>query len=337
MVDVSKKWKRALLRTSLPLELLVSEVLTDTGLFVGGTYPYQRENETGLVTEFSVDVHAFELLEKKKRGKKEPETWGQLSLLVECKYSYPGVRWVFAPHTNPESVVVGSLSIFQDITTLHVDTDPCYAWEFKLQHCTKGIELHRDDANPQAIERGRSQLQYAIPKLVLREVEIQLGTFHDEDLLVGFVCPILVTTADLFVLQRSLSLEDFENADDISQVAERTDAVVLYQEPSPQQFDYVDAALRSFLKRNPTFPERIKRHGQLLDASRIKDALPPTVDRFGRSVINTTSRVLVVNYSAFPKYLKILRRAVNAAGRKARRYARLEREAGSDRSQVIAL
>ena len=74
----TKKWKDGLLKSSLPLEQLVAEVLANQKFFVCGEYSYLRTNENGLETEFSVDLEAFDLLP-------EPGgSWGELRLLIEC-------------------------------------------------------------------------------------------------------------------------------------------------------------------------------------------------------------------------------------------------------------
>ncbi|HEX8904068.1 MAG TPA: hypothetical protein VF771_04460, partial [Longimicrobiaceae bacterium] len=80
----TKKWKAALLKTSLPLEVVVSEKLSHLHFDVWGEHAYVRANEQNVPTEFSVDISAV--------GDLDNETcWGTLRLLAECKYNYPGV------------------------------------------------------------------------------------------------------------------------------------------------------------------------------------------------------------------------------------------------------
>lgn len=84
------RWKENLLKSSLPLEQLVSEKLENKNLYISGEYPYIKPNEQDINTEFSIDLHAYETIRNAYTMR--------LHLLIECKYNYPGVKWVFSPH-----------------------------------------------------------------------------------------------------------------------------------------------------------------------------------------------------------------------------------------------
>lgn len=66
--QANKKWKDALLKTSLPLEYLVAEQLSDLRFGIHGEYHYLRPNEQGIPTEFSIDIWAVNQLFKKNLG-----------------------------------------------------------------------------------------------------------------------------------------------------------------------------------------------------------------------------------------------------------------------------
>ena len=53
-----KKWKDHFLSSGIPLEHSVSEVLKSRDFFAPREYVYERPNEVGLRTQFSVDVYA---------------------------------------------------------------------------------------------------------------------------------------------------------------------------------------------------------------------------------------------------------------------------------------
>jgi hypothetical protein len=77
----NKKWKDFLLKTSMPLEYLVAEKLSELKYGIQCEYNYLRPNETGVPTEFSVDIWAVNNLFKKNFG-----LWANLNYLIECKY-----------------------------------------------------------------------------------------------------------------------------------------------------------------------------------------------------------------------------------------------------------
>src|SRR6266567_3230633 len=149
----TKKWKDGLLRSSLPLEQLVAEVFVDRKFYVTGEYAYLRPNETGVETEFSVDLEAFDLLPQKGGS------WGKLSCLVECKYSYPGTSWIFAPHLNLENIWAGPITYCQELCTQRIDPRDLNLFDQNLVYCHSGIELHPNgDVNNQRVARALYQI-----------------------------------------------------------------------------------------------------------------------------------------------------------------------------------
>ena len=54
----SKKWKDALLSSSLPLEHLVAKKLAQSSFHIEGEYSYTRQSEQDVKKEFSVDLLA---------------------------------------------------------------------------------------------------------------------------------------------------------------------------------------------------------------------------------------------------------------------------------------
>lgn len=195
MTDKPKyKWKNSLLKTSLPLEYLTTEKLSELKYGIQGEYRYLRPNEQGILTEFSVDIWAVNHLFKRNLG-----LWANLNYLIECKYCHEGIKWLFAPlaRTDTEQFVeISVIHTLDKICTRQIfNRQPIWSLAKRFPLCFKGVELLPNDATAQNIERGRSQLRYGIPQLAIHLSQTQMMTFHDEDLFVEFICPILVTTA----------------------------------------------------------------------------------------------------------------------------------------------
>ncbi|WP_157507054.1 hypothetical protein [Ktedonobacter racemifer] len=81
MDDKQISWKDNILKSSLPLEQLVSEVLEHNDLYTAGAYSYIRPNDHNIDTEFSVDVFAHQDFSSSRAQK-----MGRSNFLVECKY-----------------------------------------------------------------------------------------------------------------------------------------------------------------------------------------------------------------------------------------------------------
>src|SRR5437879_2998035 len=73
-----KTWKDHLLSSGLPLEQSVIGVLQTLGVNRPREYRYERLNEQGILTEFSIDVFASRMYEHAL----------VLELLIECKYRH---------------------------------------------------------------------------------------------------------------------------------------------------------------------------------------------------------------------------------------------------------
>lgn len=320
MVEKTKqedKWKEFLLKSSVPLEQLVSEKLSNRGFHIKGEYPYLRPNEQEIKTEFSIDIHASD-----KPEKETSDIGGVLHLLIECKYNHPGVRWIFSPslreYKGPVSKNVLKCldqltSEFLENKREHLTIDP------NLPFCTRGIELNTSGFDPNTIARGQNQLNYCLPNLVCEEIRSQIDQDF-EDTTMSLICQILVTTANLYTLKTNLDLETYQSAKALEDVAQQTDALVLDQETGPYLYQYWEQVGRTFFhdydltfdeqsemrRRNPILIENTKRLKE-----RIQQQLP---DRdhwkwFRKRVIPLKTRVIVVRLNALDNLLEKIKLA----------------------------
>jgi len=246
---MSDKWKDHLLKSSLPLEQLVAEKLIKKNLQIAGEYPYIRPNEQNINTEFSVDLHAYATYAK------GGVTSTRLNYLIECKYNYPGVKWVFTPHTN------GLGNPLFSYTISHEENEILFhLWElsryipFYIPICTRGIELHNNGFDPNIIFHGLNQLLYGMPNLIFQEANIVKHRSYRVNIGVdeSIIYLILVTTADLFVLKTNQSLEIYHTAKSLDDIAEKVDVLLVEQELGPNLQQYCEWLLA------PTIPSSIE-------------------------------------------------------------------------------
>jgi hypothetical protein len=286
------------------LEQLVAEKLNASGYYVTGEFPYMRQNEEHIVQEFSVDLGASLLLTRKAKD----DYWGNLNLLVECKYNYPGVRWVFTPHLS--DIAIGCISRFDDLTNKEVAKDTAqYQLDHELRYCVRGIELHDRDVNLQSIPHGLNQLRYAVPHLVGQVCGGQMLTGHAEDLHIEFICPILVTTASLHILKAGLNLDTFQEAASLSALADQVDALVVYQPAGPELGIYANSLAQEFSTREGgRLDNRLKTRATILLSLGKKEWELPSRTWFDDQFRTAAERVLVVDYKAFKRMLRKLRR-----------------------------
>lgn len=326
MSKKNKKWKDALLKTSVPLEYLVADKLSKLKYGIQGEYHYVRPNERGIPTEFSVDIWAVNHLFKKDLG-----LWANLNYLIECKYCHDGVKWIFAPHTKTDTAHLFEISIIHTLDSICTrqifNKRPIWNIIKRFPLCFKGVELHLKDATENNIKRGRSQLRYGMPRLAIHLSETQMMHFSDEDLYIEFICPMLITTADLFVLNKGLSLKDFQDTNHIKDIASEVPALILTNPYSHLFSAYVDKIIADFHKKKPSAKERLEQLDIQIkkimggNESQIKDWF---YFLFNWDIRETSKRILVLNYNSLEATIKLLRNTVVRAGKSLKQVGYLE-------------
>jgi hypothetical protein len=289
----SSKWKDYLLKSGLPLEHLVSEKLEAKEFYICGEYRYTRRGERGSPTDFSVDVHAFLFLRDSPGSH-----WGKLNLLVECKYHHPGVRWIFAPHARESlaSFIGGCVAHFDDPTTYRIkNRAPLGMMERELDICTRGVALHPGGCESKPVDDGLYQLRYAIPSFIAGEVREQVTTGNEEDLLIVFLRPLLVTTASIHVLNEGITLEAFQEAGSLDGVSAEVDALVVFQEPGPELWGYCHQTLARLHAEDPDIWDRLEQAQGVLTPPGKESTLPASFDfrrKFSEAITMSWKRKL---------------------------------------------
>lgn len=331
-----KTWKDFLLRSSLPLEHLIAQKLSKLGIYVAGEYTYLRPNENGIGTEFSTDLWAFNFLEE------NPEHEYFLSnchFIIECKYTHQSISWIFSPHplNNDESLEVGYINIFQDLCVKKVDNNLLLNFDDNLKYCIKGVEIHDKDCNPYTINKGLNQLKHASIQLSKKCMVEQICQHTDEDLWINFLCPILVTTAPLYVIKENLELDNFYDAQEIGNIADKVNFLIVHQDNGVQQEKYAEDIALEFCSRYKNADMRLREINKILKQSGYKGYhMPDTLflaDKLGRA----SERILVVNYGHFEECINNILNVIKSTVPTLTRYATLEYDSPSGRSTILPM
>ncbi|MBW3623805.1 MAG: hypothetical protein KY468_10410 [Armatimonadetes bacterium] len=305
MIDnTQNKWKDFLLKSSLPLEMLVSDELLVQGYYTWGEYAYLRKNEDAREVEFSIDVFAGREFEENGLH------WGTLNILVECKYNHPSVRWVFnpLPYISSEKNYV---SIIDDLSFEQIQRKPFFESLPSFDYCASGIELNSNGFDPNTITRGLSQLRYCLPNLLSDEALKIARAYNDKDQYISFICPMLVTTAPLYLMKSGLTLEDFRNASSLTDVAEEKQVLLSYQKQSLQLDEYSEKAKEHLLKRSPNLISRLR---ELFPLKYPYSPLPPEL-LFSYHFSSVTRKILIVNFNSLGDVLHKLKECVFESGK----------------------
>lgn len=199
------KWKDKLFSSSLPLEFEAAKILEEKGFIIRHDYTYKRFDNKD-EKDFSIDIHAdcFYPFEEEARIHQSVE------ILVECKYRNPNIQWLFLPdiNTNEYHQVTsrGALKFVDEFSNVSFWDNIDLLDEHPM--CLKGVEInkHSGDVHDEGILHGTYQLLYGIPVLLSDRIFSALrGSI--EEVYPFVICPILLTTAELYVVNNDFGLD----------------------------------------------------------------------------------------------------------------------------------
>ena len=217
----TKTWKDHLLSSGLPLEQSVVQVLKSLGVEDAREYKYEKPNEQGVPTTFSVDIHATLV----------KSVW--LEFFIECKYRHDGTQWIFTPDEysiGHDDSFFDSLVVLDELLDCHVDNFLVDRYSDEYVLCGKGVELLNNDANPKSIEQAIQQLRYALVEEsadCLREQAEGLNALF-------VLVPIVVTTAELWRLRPNVTIERLRSASCLDEVADQYSILLARHNPDNQ-------------------------------------------------------------------------------------------------------
>lgn len=231
---MSETWKQALLDSNMPLEYEAAQTLVAEGFAVGAGFKHAR-HEQPPVAETAVAMHAV----GEPPFSRENGAHGRLDLLVECRHCFPGARFLFLPDPNPapsKPVPAGhAIRAVDQFSPYVIENNAGKDFERSAAFCYRGLAINPEtgQADPEALEADIDGLQYALPRLFSENV-INVFSGPPEQNLPFFFCPILVTTARIWVAKpERMSVEAVQKAERISQFADERPYLILYSDYGP--------------------------------------------------------------------------------------------------------
>ena len=191
--------------------------------------------DKGYSKEFSVDLHARTTLPFDD----ENNITSELNLLVECKYRNPNISWLFLPEPNRPDyspITLGTtIRIVDEFSRFRAAKGGTVSFDENVSFAFKGVEvdLLNAKAHDSEINRGLSQLRYALPNLVRRSIRWSLGGGSEEGY-PFFFCPILLTTAKLYMAEEAFDISAVEAASDLKDFADEVPYLVIYSDYGPE-------------------------------------------------------------------------------------------------------
>ena len=231
MSSENTKWKEGLLSSNMPLELEAGGILASKGFTVGSEYKYKSASSDSIA---SVALHAFGHTPFSDTN----EMTTRLELPVMCGHRPQDSLWVFMPDPNPpESSPAASRGVIRAVDSFSpwaFDPEVSVELEKAPPVCLKGIEINETtgDVDADVVRRGIARLQGVLPRIFTENVLFFFTGRPDEN--IPFIyCPVLLTTAQLFVLEKNSSPEQIENASNIRDAASEAPYLALHSSYDP--------------------------------------------------------------------------------------------------------
>lgn len=315
------KWKDRLLSSSLPLEYEIGKILTENNFFIDFDYSYKRLDNAN-EKEFSIDIKAgsyypFDIESSIKLS---------IDLLLECKFRNPNVSWLFVKDINIDNYSnwssKGAIKLIDEFSEVHYK-DKLNPFPI-CKRCLKGMEVNTQngEVHDKGIIHGINQLVYSMPSLINRYIRGTLGD-NLEDIFPYIICPILVTTAELRILNEDFSIENLKKSSSLDEISKVVPFLKVYSDVYPsfsehcvntfknipnqhqqKQYDYFKK-LRTTSFTDDGYPDISKMY------SRPDYFLTELQNGIGNDIFRET---LVCNIEHFPKMLEEIKTGIECVG-----------------------
>lgn len=246
------KWKQALLMSNMPLEFEAAQLLSREGFAINSDFRYgfhegERQRDT------AIDLHA-----RLRMGLTEDDDSGiPLELLVDCAHRAPRSAGLFLPDLNPEGLSPASpghtLRMVDQFSPFVIGAEAVLGFDQDLPLCYKGMEINLDtgEVDEGVFRRGVWRLQNPLPRLVSENIHVQLTGARHRNRPFLF-CPVLLTTAELYVMRADVTLQQISDAEDVREIGTRTPYLVIYSDLSP---DFKQRCASEFDRLRPLLRE----------------------------------------------------------------------------------
>jgi hypothetical protein len=298
---VGKDWKEVLLRSGVPLEYEVAQMLAGKGFDVDADFPYMRRDVEG-EKEHSIDVMACKWLESGNSA--------HICLLVECKYRSPEkTLLLFEAPSSPNTPVAAGEAVhaYDEFVPYYLKLGCFDRLEEQMPLVYKGVELHANDAVERDFRRSIEQLRYSAPVALRRAFDM---TFfgHPADNGAWFFAKVVVTNARMMLVGTDVDVEGVQAAGALEDVATEVDATVLYSEYGP---DYERHFRGVFADAGEDMRESAKRVAKYVKAQGKKvDGISKATDKVKDLLVANRNECREISTQFFVSNLKSLPKLV---------------------------
>lgn len=247
-------WKKHLLKSGLPFEYEVKECFAKHGCTVWDEYSYIKEDENSIEKEFSYDLDA--------------NYWPgghSVDFMIECKYKTEPTKWFFTPDPYAYQNDLTKNSFFHAVDYFSGNHFPFnhHPYDNVIEKplgpfCLKGVEIYKNTSIETNITKAIHQLSYAFIEKLIGSMDSQLDTdmklFHKANFI---HIPVIITNADLHLINENLTTRDIQQADSIEQISTKHDFLLFHNKIGEHLKNYNYSKLASyFAMKSKLFEQR---------------------------------------------------------------------------------
>ncbi len=310
-------WKKALLESSMPLEFEASRVLVSWGFSVNADFKYAWSDSEAF-KDAAVDLHAVSALPFANRQEAE----ARIELLINCESRHPDVLWMFLPDPNRPEFSPGrsgaALRVIDQFSPFVISPEPSAAFDAGLTLCFRGVEIDAGTGETpgSSYKKSLSQLQNALPRL-FTENTLECLTGPTPENRPFLFCPVLLTTAPLYVIQRDVELADIQAAESVTEIGDPHPFLVLYSDYSPDfKARCMDesSVLKDLLRTDEAMEIEMKKVRYYNSHSNLPLTIIDAVTSGQYAYLNAFfTRFIVCSLDGFPQLVDALKQAADDA------------------------
>ncbi len=225
-------WKDMLLNSGIPMELDAARLLVSEGFSVNSDISYIL-NHGNSSFNGGIDLHGEIYL---PFGENNGSVC--LDFLINCSHCHGDALWMFSPNPNNRDIFYKNsgtaLRIIDQFSPFRIPQEEFAGFESQSPQSFRGMEINiatGEDSGSDFMAK-LFRLQYFMPSLITDRIFTFLtGPPHEN--FPFLICPLLLTTAPIYLLDKDITPKDIKAASRIEDISEKKTYIIMETNISP--------------------------------------------------------------------------------------------------------
>ena len=222
----SFSWKDMLLSSGIPMELDAARLLIAEGFSVNSNINYIL-NHGDSSFNGGIDLHGEIHL---PFGENDNSVY--FDLLINCSFCHKDAVWMFSPNPNIRDIFYKNsgtaIRIIDQFSPFMIPQEEFAGFESQSPQSFRGMEINiatGEDSGADFMTK-LFRLQYFMPTLIIDRIFTFLAGRPDDNF-PFLICPVLLTTAPIYLLDEDITPEDIEKASGIDDISSKKPYLIM--------------------------------------------------------------------------------------------------------------